>query len=428
MDMGRPERPIDPAAGPLQQLAYDLRQLRQAAGKPSYRQLSRRAQYSVTALSEAAGGEVFPTWEVTLAYVLACGGDREEWEARWQATTQQLVAGGQRSLDGQAQEVTEEQDAPYLGLVAFQPDDADRFFGRQKLIDDLLCRLGEEPFLAIFGPSGSGKSSLLRGGLIPAVRAGGVSGVQDWSIILLTPGEHPLQELAVHLAAEARIPAGSLRADLEADPASVGLVVRQVLLTKAPQTRLLIVVDQFEEVFTLCQDECERARFIDALLAASGGSENRVTVVLGVRADFYSRCAEHAGLVAALQDAQVLLTPMQPDDLRVVITQPATKTGFSVEPALVATILADVVGRPGALPLLSHALLETWRRRQGRRLTLAGYQAAGRVQGAITQTAEQAYAGFDAGQQRIARGVFLRLTARWVRALMTPGGESAGTS
>ncbi len=409
--MGRPERPVDPAAGPLPQLAYDLRLLRRAAGRPSYRQLSRRADYSVTALSEAAGGEVLPTLEVTLAYVAACGGDRDEWKARWRTVAQQLAGNGQRSPDGQAQEVDEEQTAPYLGLAAFQSDDVDRFFGRQKMIDDLLCRLGEKQFLAVFGPSGSGKSSLLRAGLVPAVRAGGVTGAQDWSIILLTPGEHPLQELAVHLAAEGRISVGSLRADLEADPASVGLVVRQVLLTKAPQTRLLLVVDQFEEIFTLCQDERERARFIDALLAARNGSENGATVVLGVRADFYSRCAEHAGLVAALQDSQVLLTPMQPDDLRAVIIQPAARDGLTVESALIETILADVVGRPGALPLLSHALLETWRRRRGRRLTLAGYQAAGRVQGAITQTAEQIYAGFDTSQQRIAQGVFVRLTA-----------------
>jgi WD40 repeat protein/energy-coupling factor transporter ATP-binding protein EcfA2 len=363
----------------------------------------------VTALSEAAGGEVLPTLEVTLAYATTCGGDQDQWQVRWQEAARQLARDGQHPPGDQVGEGTDEP-APYLGLAAFQPDDADRFFGRQKVVDDLLCRLENKRFLAIFGPSGSGKSSLLRAGLIPAVRAGGVTGIQDWSIILLTPGEHPVEELAVHLAARAGVPASSLRTDLETDPSSVGLVLRQIALT-THLTRLLVVVDQFEEVFTLCQDEREQTRFIDALLAAINESDNGATVVLGVRADFYSRCADHFGLVAALQDAQVLLTAMQPDELRAVITQPAAKAGLTVEPALVATIVADVAGRPGALPLLSHALLETWRRRQGRRLTLVGYQAAGRVQGAITQTAEQVYAALNDHQQRIARRVFMRLTA-----------------
>jgi WD40 repeat protein len=324
---------------------------------------------------------------------------------------QQLAGRGQLSLDGQVQEVVETQPAPYLGLAAFQPDDVDRFFGRENMVADLISRLRGSRFLAVFGPSGSGKSSLLRAGLIPAVRNGGFPGAQDWPIVLLTPGKHPLEELAVHVASLCGVSPGSLRTDLEADPASMGLAVRQALLSRPPQAQMLLVVDQFEEVFTLCRDEGERVGFIDALLATVGGSENRATVVLGVRADFYSRCADHPDLVAALQDAQVLVGPMGPDAFRAVIIRPATQAGLAVEPALVATILADVAGRPGALPLLSHALLETWRRRQGRRLTLAGYQAAGRVQGAITQTAEQVYAELDTNQQRIARRVFLRLTA-----------------
>jgi WD40 repeat protein/energy-coupling factor transporter ATP-binding protein EcfA2 len=408
--MGRPERPIDPTAGPLQQLAYDLRQLRQADGNPSYKKLSGRVPYSVTALSEAAGGDIFPTLDVTLAYVTACGGDRAEWEARWRAAEQQLAANGQRATADQASEATEAQNAPYLGLTAFQSDDADRFFGRKGVVDDLLERLKKKSFLALFGSSGSGKSSVLRAGLIPAVLEGRVTGSQDWQTILLTPGEHPRRELATHLAELGSIPAGSIWAELGADPTRAALTIRQVL-TKEPQVPRLFVVDQFEEVFTLCQDMRERVRFIDALLALRAEPANRATVVLGIRADFYPRCAEHADLLAALQDAQVLLGPMQPGDLRAAITQPAAKDGLTVEPELVATILADVVERPGALPLLSHALLQTWHRRKGSRLTLAGYQGAGGVEGAITQTAEGVYSAFNESQQRIARRVFLRLTA-----------------
>jgi WD40 repeat protein/class 3 adenylate cyclase len=257
---------------------------------------------------------------------------------------------------------------PYKGLVAFEADDADVFFGREQLVENLVGRLDEAPFLAVVAPSGSGKSSLVRAGVAPALlRRGGTL-----HRAVFTPGQHPLAELA--------------RAD-KAD---------------------LLVVDQFEEVFTLCGDEGERRAFIDALLDAA---ERGTRVIIALRADFYGHCTAYPRLAAALEDRQALVGPMSEDELRRAIERPAEHAGLLLEPGLVEGILRDVVGEPGALPLLSHSLLETWKRRSGRMLTLIGYLQAGGVQGAITKTAETVYReGLSPDQQALARNIFLRLT------------------
>ncbi|MFG1687319.1 hypothetical protein ACGFNP_44660 [Nonomuraea sp. NPDC049269] len=403
--MGRPERPLDPDAGPLQRFAHELRQLRAGAPRLSYRELSRRAHYSVTALSEAAGGGIFPTLAVTLAYVEACGGDTETWEKLWREVAAELAAadaGAEAQMD---------QNAPYLGLVTFDPDDADRFFGRRELVNELSARLRDTSLLAVFGASGSGKSSLLRAGLLPALRNSAASEGRDRPTLLLTPGAHPLDELAVGLANLSGISAPSLYADLVATPSNVRLAIGQILAGRPKSARIVIVVDQFEEVFSLCDDQRERSLFLDSLIAAAEETNDRARVVLGIRADFYARCAEHPPLVAMLRDRHLLIGPMEDDDLRQVIIGPALRAELKVERALVETILSDARGEPGALPLISHALLETWKRRKGGTLTLAGYREAGGIQGAIAQTAEQIYDGLDAGERGLARNAFLRLTA-----------------
>jgi len=304
-----------------------------------------------------------------------------------------------------------EAQAPYLGLAPYQPEDADRFFGREQLVAELLDRLARRRFLAVFGPSGSGKSSLLRAGLLPAVRTGRLPGGHAWPTALLTPGAHPLEELAIHLGALQGLPSGALAADLAARPANLDLAIRQALVREPPTTHLLIVVDQFEEVFTACAAESERAKFIEALLRAVGGPRSRARVVLGVRADFYGRCAEHPALVAALRDSELLIGPMTGEEFRAVIKGPAARAGLTVEPALVAAVLADAGSQPGALPMVSHALRETWQTRKGPELTLAVYQETGGVHGAVAQTAERVYHGLSVAQQRIAREILLALTA-----------------
>ncbi|WP_049564506.1 hypothetical protein [Streptomyces sp. SBT349] len=401
--MGRPERALDPEAGPVERFAFDLRQLRVAAGKVSYRALSRRAHFSVTALSEAAAGHRLPSLEVTLAYVRACGGDVTDWEERWRK-----LAAAQHA-ESPDEDPPPAADAPYLGLATFEPGDAEWFFGRERLVARLCARLESTAFLAVFGASGAGKSSVLRAGLLPAVANATAAEGGAWPTALLVPGARPLEELAIRLANLGGVAASSLHGALRAEPDGIRLVLRQVLAERSEKARVLIVVDQFEEVFTLCRDQQERDRFIDCLVAAA--QEPRGRVVLGVRADFYARCAEHAGLVAVLDGHHMLVGPMNEEDLRSVVTGPAGRAGIRVEAELVEAVVADAHGQPGALPLVSHALRETWRRRRGVALTPAGYRAAGGVRGAIAQSAERVYGNFDAEQRRVAAALFLRLTA-----------------
>jgi WD40 repeat protein/class 3 adenylate cyclase len=298
---------------------------------------------------------------------------------------------------------------PYKGLAAFEADDAEYFFGREELVAELTARLAGTRFLAVVGPSGSGKSSVVRAGLLPEVWAGALPGSEDWQTLVLTPGAHPLNELAVRLSAlSGDRPAAMLR-DLEADHRALELAVRNALADQPAELKLLLVVDQFEEIFALCHDATERRAFIDALLYAVEAEEGRAVVVPTIRADFYGRCADYPRLAARMSDG-LLVGPMSEEELRAAIEQPAAVVGLRLEPGLAGVILDDVAGEPGALPLLSHALLETFERRRGAELTLSGYAASGGVAGAIAQTADTVHDAFSPEQQAIARNIFLRLT------------------
>lgn len=368
--MPRAEQPIESEDTELGRFAADLRRLRDKAGKPTYRELASRAHYSVTTLSEAAGGKKLPSLSVTLAYVEACGGDPAEWEARWRA-----IAAPADDPSG---------DAPYVGLKAFQKEDAALFFGREALTAKLADLVAKRPFVGVFGASGSGKSSLLRAGLVPLLD----------HVLILTPGAHPVDECAVRLAQLIGESAVTLRAEFT-DPAALGL--------RARQHDVVLVVDQFEEIFTLCDQE-QRDWFVQALV-------NAPRVVIGVRADFYGHVGRHPQLVEALEGGQILVGPMTTDELRRAITEPARHVGATVETALVARLIADAAGEAAALPLVQHALAETWRRRRGMTLFLSGYEEAGGVEHAIARTAEAVYAGLTNGRQRTARQIFLRLIA-----------------
>ncbi|MEV4755844.1 hypothetical protein AB0J86_12130 [Micromonospora sp. NPDC049559] len=392
--MPRGERPLDTGDDELLRFAADLRALREKAGKPTYRELGRRAHYSAASLSEAASGRKLPSLAVTLAYVRACDGDADEWESRWYALAGESTAGA----------VVESDPAtvpPYAGLSAFQAGDADRFFGRQRLVDELTARLGRSRLVGVFGASGAGKSSLLRAGLLPRVEPA----------LLFTPGAHPVEQCAVQLAARTGATAGALAAEFRADPRGLHLAVRQALVGHPADAELVIVVDQFEEVFTLCADPAERAGFLALLVAAVRSEGSRCRVVLGVRADFYGHCTAHPELVEQLRDAQMAVPPMSAEELRQAIVRPALTSGHTVESALVTRLVADATGQAGVLPLLSHALLETWRRRRGNAITLAGYELAGGIDGAIAKTAEQVYGTLDERQRLLARQIFLRLIA-----------------
>jgi len=303
-------------------------------------------------------------------------------------------------------EAAAEGETPYMGLRYFDTSDAALFFGRETLSRELLVRVKQESFLAIVGASGSGKSSVARAGLIPLWKQENERG----AIHVITPTAHPLESLAASLTRESESIAATLR-DLQEDARRLRLRVRK-LLSGTGGTNLLLLVDQFEETFTLCKDPAERAAFIENLLSAADEDAERgvVRVVITLRADFYHYCADYNGLPQALQAHQAYITAMTPGELREAITAPAQKNGWDFQPGLVDLILRDVGTEPGALPLLSHALLETWKRRQGRTLTLGGYADAGGVKKAIAQTAESVYDHLSPAEQTIARSIFLRLT------------------
>ncbi|MGP4114415.1 nSTAND1 domain-containing NTPase [Streptomyces sp. 4N509B] len=401
--MGRQERPLDPGGGPVPALARELRELRRSSGL-TYREMARRTRFTASTFSRAAGGEHLPSLAVTLAYVEACGGDVAAWRRRWQGVSRELADAaladavpaqdeGGESGDGAAT-------APYQGLARFEPGDAGRFFGRAELVDRLVAMVCEHRFSIVFGASGSGKSSLLRAGLIPALRRpGGVPGPGAAVVRILTPGAHPVR---THRAAVTGT-AGDGTAD--AGGADAGERERN-----AARGDTAVIVDQFEELYTLCRDPAERAAFVDLLLAANEPA-SRLRVVIAVRADFYGRLADHPGLAAAADRASVLVGPMSQAELREAIVMPARAAGLVVERELTARIVEDVAGRPAALPLMSHALLATWRQRRGRTLTARGYEAVGGVSGAVARTAEDTHTRLTPRQAELARRVLLRLVA-----------------
>ncbi|WP_369250316.1 hypothetical protein [Streptomyces sp. R41] len=554
--MGRREKPVDPAEGAVPRFAYELRKLRDGAGTPTYRAMAQRTGYSGPTLSAAAAGERPPTLPVLLAYVTACGGDTAEWERLWRETLG--AEAGTRAPD--------DADSPYPGLARFEPADRDRFHGRDDLIAELLELCARRRISAVVGASGSGKSSLLRAGLIPALRERTAEGraapstrgdisaavrerhapgalrdrdtpptarttdmpdsTRDPSPPLrVAPATAPTRDLPgaarkPWAGAPAAVPGGDLPGvalnppvtapvaaprdlpdvprppsvtasappvaaprdvpdvprppsvtasaapvaaprdvpDVPRPPsvtASAALAAAQRDLSGAarppsaaapgapatdppspspappaairiltpgahPRTHAdlftphdapgdtLLVIDQFEEVFALCTDSAERALFIERLLTALD-PDSRLRVIIGVRADFYGRCAEHGRLAEALRDSTLLVGPMTAQRLREAVVRPAAARRLVVERALTARIVADVADEPGGLPLMAHALREIWRRRNGRTLTLAAYESVGGVEGAVAHTAEELYARCTPAEAAAVRALLLRL-------------------
>jgi transcriptional regulator with XRE-family HTH domain len=336
--------------------------------------------------------------------------------------------------------------SPYRGLAAFEERDAALFFGREAASGQVLERMARHlagaGLLVVSGVSGAGKSSLLRAGVLPRVRADGLAaapGAASWPCVVFTPTRAPLDELALRVALLAGADAAAVRRGLEADPAGCALTARQAALARprgpvgdsdglapdrdqpAPPQRLLLVVDQFEELFTQCADEGQRRAFITALHAAATAGHvpdqtPAALVVLGVRADFEARCADYPELADAVQD-RYLVTAMTGRQLRMAITEPAKKAASGVDDDLVDVLLAEVRGRApgtfgaGMLPLLSHALDQAWRSRAGQVLTLADYERTGGIEGAVAASAQRAYDALTPAQQAAARQVFIRLTA-----------------
>jgi DNA-binding SARP family transcriptional activator/WD40 repeat protein len=303
---------------------------------------------------------------------------------------------------------------PFKGLAFFDRDDAEFFCGRERLVSDLVARLVDSSLVGILGPSGIGKSSLLRAGVLPALSAGALPGSARWRQIVMRPGEHPWAELqhALH-----------------------GDRLTEALEKLAPGERIVVAVDQLEELFTLCDREDERRAFLGQLATAARDPERRVLVVLSLRADFYGRLISARTFAELLTANHVLVGPMDRDDLARVIEEPAARVALQVERALVDALVSDVTTEPGGLPLLSTALLELWRERDDGVLRYESYRKSGGVRGAVARLAETAYTRLDERDRGVARSIMLRLAAGEEGALVRrrvpfgefeniPGGES----
>ena len=298
---------------------------------------------------------------------------------------------------------------PYRGLEAFDEEHAADFFGREGDVARVVERLRNARFLAVVGASGSGKSSLIHAGVIPALRRGGVAGAERWRIVDLVPGAHPLASLAGKLA-DVTGSHGPTPADLRASDACLDLALARALEGQPENERVLIVVDQMEELFTLAGDPGERAAFLGNLAYATTIPGGRGVVIAALRADFYHRLGDDPAIRTLAAANQVALGPMDAAGLRRAIEQPALRGGLELEPGLTRRILTDVGGRPGTLPLLEHLLYELWQRRSGRMLTLEAYGASGGVEGSLARRANAVYDGLTPERQAIARRVLLRLT------------------
>ncbi len=293
---------------------------------------------------------------------------------------------------------------PYKGLAYFIEQDKDIFFGREKLSDHLAHRVSESHFLAVIGASGSGKSSLLRAGLIPRLRQ------RNWLIQIIKPGHHPLTALANSLTQEE----SSLTAAQEVTQALFSqtntlTLVGNKLAARQQAEKVLLVVDQFEELLTQCKDPDERQAFVANLLHTIE-AQGATSILISMRADFYDRITEFRTLSTLISQQQELILPMDDESLVRVIAEPAKRGGWQFVEGLLEQIVDDVGQEPGRLPLLSHALLETWERRRGVTMTLGGYRDAGGVEGAIAHTAEETLNRLSVDQLTVARELFLNLT------------------
>jgi DNA-binding SARP family transcriptional activator/ABC-type glycerol-3-phosphate transport system substrate-binding protein len=300
---------------------------------------------------------------------------------------------------------------PYKGLRAFLEADAADFFGREAVTRRLIRSLAEDDpaarFLAVVGPSGSGKSSVVRAGLIPALRRGAIPGAESWYVTEVLPGRHPMREIESALLGVAVEPPPSLMEELERDELGLVRAVERVL--PDPEGELVIVVDQLEEVFTLVDDELERAQLLGSIRAAALEPGSRVRVITTLRADFYDAPLSVPGFGDLLAARTEAITPMSPEELERAIVAPADRAGLVVEPRLLAEMIADVADHPGALPLLQYALTELAEEAREGVLTLEAYRRIGRVSGALARRAEHLYEPMNEAARDACRQLFLRL-------------------
>ena len=434
------------AEQPLLSFARLLRQLR-AEARLTQEELAEAAKLSLRTVSDLERGINRTAHKHTaesLADALDLAGLTQELfvaAARGRGPAEDVVAARDGMTPGAGHKVIRwMRGCPYRGLLPFSESDADVFYGRERLAAELAVKLAARVtsggLVVVTGASGSGKSSLLRAGLLPVLARGQqVPGSDRWPRIVMTPTKDPLTELAARLAAVGGPDALAVRDVLDRRPDQADLAIRSAVLAAAARrdeepsrfddgaARLVLIVDQFEQVFTLNPDlggETTRQAFITALCSAAAtpadaGQMPPALVVLAVRGDFWDRCAAVPELVDALQDGQFVVGPMTESELRVAVAGPAEAAGLRIDPTLIDTILGDlrVAGgdrSAGVLPLLSQAMALTWEQREGGRLTSRGYAKAGGVSHAVQTAADKVYGVLPARQQEIARDVLRSMT------------------
>lgn len=299
---------------------------------------------------------------------------------------------------------------PYLGLDAFSEDDADRFFGRETLVSELVTRVKEWRFLIIAGPSGSGKSSLMRAGLIHALKHGALPNSDRWLYATLTPGRGPIESLALAMSRMAKSPdAGDYIRGHQTEADALHRFAESVLSDRKDQ-RAVIFVDQFEEVFTQASKEDERVAFLNLLTHAAALENGRVTMLFALRSDFVSNCAPYPQLNALLNQQFIQVGAMQPNELVSAIARPALQVGLRIDPDLVADIVKEMQDEPGALPLMQFALKDLFDAQQAKggviALTLNDYLARGGLRKALERHADAAFARLSEREQQLARTIF----------------------
>jgi serine/threonine protein kinase/ABC-type glycerol-3-phosphate transport system substrate-binding protein/DNA-binding SARP family transcriptional activator len=370
--------------------------------------LAKVLEYALTGLEPAAGTQTVVGLPSPIARVLERATASDPDDRYVDAET--FVGAMQAAAGAGTAPIETDAPNPYKGLRAFEEADAADFFGRERLVERLLARLGDTGtrgrFLAVVGPSGCGKSSVIKAGIVPALRQGAIPGSAEWFVLEMSPGAHPYEALERALLQIAVHPPPDLLEDLTTGDAGIRRGISRVL--PDARSQLVLVIDQFEELFTQTEPDTAHA-FLDALATAVESPQSRLRVVLTLRADFYDRPLRHRGVGELLRRGTEVVTPMSPDEIERTITGPGERVGVRFEAGLVSQIVADVAENPAALPLLQYALTELFDHRQGDVAGIAAYREMGGLAAAVAHRAEILYGGFDGAAKEVTRQVLLRL-------------------
>jgi DNA-binding SARP family transcriptional activator/WD40 repeat protein len=297
---------------------------------------------------------------------------------------------------------------PYRGLAAFEQADAEDFYGRDRAVAEMVTTLDRERLLVVVGPSGIGKSSVVKAGLVPALARGAVSGSESWLVTEMVPGRHPFEQLAAALERVGNVALPDAVGALTESGSALDDVVRQVVARGA---EVLVIVDQLEELFTQTVDDDDRRAFLHLMVDLANRRNAVVRLVATLRADYFDRPLGYAGFDDVLRGRTIALGAMSTAELADAVRLPAAAVGVGVEPALVERITAEAELQPGGLPLVQHTLAELFDRRKTNTITLADFDEAGGLAGAVGRRADAIYESLDECARENARRVFLRLVS-----------------